>query len=65
MCKPTLKLDTLSCQMPFKGRLGVENGLESDAQVTSNLRERCVRKAVKLSKCITLIRLSVILPSIN
>jgi len=51
--------------MPFKGRLGVEIGLESGAQVTPNLRGRCVRKVIKLSKCITLIRLSVILPTIN
>jgi len=51
--------------MPFKGKLGVEIGLESDAQVTPNLGGRCVGKAIKLSKCITLIRLSVILPSVN
>ena len=65
MCKPTLKSDTLSCQMPFKGRLGVEIDLESDAQVTPDLGEGCVRKAIKLSKFITLIKLSVILPSVN
>jgi len=51
--------------MPFKGRLGVEIDLESDAQVTPDLRGRCVRKTIKLSKCITLIRFSVILPSVN
>jgi len=51
--------------MPFKGRLGVDIELESDAQVSPDLEEGCVRKAIKLSKCITLIRLSVILPSVN
>jgi len=37
--------------MPFKGRLGVEISLESDAQITPDLGEGYVRKAVKLSKC--------------
>jgi len=37
--------------MPFKGRLGVEIGPRSDAQVAPDLGEGCVRKAVKLSKC--------------
>jgi len=34
--------------MPFKGRLGIEIGPRSDAQVTPDLGEGCVRKVVKL-----------------
>ena len=51
--------------MPFKAKLGVEIGIESNVQVTPDLGGGCVRKAIKLSKCITLIRLSIIFPSVN
>jgi len=53
VCKPTLKLDTLSHKGPLKGRLVEEVGSKLDAQVTPTLGGGCVKKENKLSKCIS------------